>query len=136
VREEEISYYHDTRKAIIEPDLKLDVTNLPFEDGRFRLVVFDPPHFLHAGNASYMKAKYGILPEDWQTFLKKGFAECWRVLNSEFGIVIFKWNEYQIPIKKVLANIPQKPLLGERRGKGNKTHWLIFVKGGDCGQPR
>lgn len=38
------------------------------------------------------------------------------------------WNEYQIPVKEVLALTPVKPLIGHRSGKQSKTHWLVFMK--------
>lgn len=36
----------DGRKFIVNPDIECDFTRLPFEDGSFKLVVFDPPHLL------------------------------------------------------------------------------------------
>ncbi|MGT1915725.1 hypothetical protein SPM43_19690, partial [Enterobacter chengduensis] len=43
---------------------------------------------------------------------------------------IFKWNETQIPVSNVLALTDEKPIIWQRTGKADKTHWVIFVKGG------
>lgn len=44
------------------------------------------------------------------------------------GVLIFKWNETQIPVSHILALTDVKPIIGQRTGKGDKTHWIIFVK--------
>ncbi len=85
----------DGRTLRIEPDMILDFTNLPFDDGSFNLVVFDPPHLKHAGEKSWLRAKYGVLDNTWQDDLRRGFSECFRVLSNN-GTLVFKWNEIQI----------------------------------------
>lgn len=114
----------DGRKLIIKPDLIADFRNIPFEDNSFKLIVFDPPHLIHAGENSWLRKKYGILPKDWPDYLNDGFNECMRVLEP-YGILIFKWNEEQIRIKDILATINFKPLFGDKR---SKTHWMVFMK--------
>ena len=114
----------DGRKLIVKPDIVADFRDMPFEDERFHLVVFDPPHLAHAGTGSWLAKKYGILPKDWPTYLKQGVDECMRVLEPD-GLLVFKWNEDQIPLKKVLEQFGYKPLLGDQRGK---TRWLVFIK--------
>ena len=37
------------RSLCVAPDQIMDFTDLPYPDGRFHLVVFDPPHLLSAG---------------------------------------------------------------------------------------
>ena len=44
------------------------------------------------------------------------------------GTLIFKWNEYQIPVREVLAAIEQMPLFGHRSGRASKTHWMVFMR--------
>lgn len=39
----------DGRTLVIEPDMIIDFRNMPFFDDTFNLVVFDPPHLIHAG---------------------------------------------------------------------------------------
>jgi len=110
-----------------KPDIVMDFTNLKFKNKTFKLVVFDPPHLRYAGKNGWMAKKYGVLSVDWEKELQKGFIECWRVLKDD-GILIFKWNEYQIPLSKVLKLFNKKPLFGHRSGKGGNTHWLCFMK--------
>lgn len=117
----------DGRKLVIRPDVVGDFRAMPFADCSFRLVVFDPPHLRWCGEGSWMKAKYGQLNrETWQDDLRRGFAECFRVLMSH-GVLVFKWNEEQVRINDVLKLAPVTPLFGQRTGK---THWLVFMKGG------
>lgn len=120
---------YDGRKFFVEPDMVADFTSLPFEENTFYLVVFDPPHLIQVGDDAYMKVKYGRLDADWKETLKDGFMECMRVLKPS-GTLIFKWNEYQIPVKDVLCAIGEKPLFGHRNrsGKASKTHWITFMK--------
>ncbi len=126
-REERDIELCDGRKFSVEPDIVCDFTKMPFEDNSFYLVVFDPPHLVHIGDDAYMKIKYGRLEDDWQKTLKNGFKECMRVLKPG-GTLIFKWNEYQIPVKKIISIIGEKPLFGNRSGKRGKTHWMTFIK--------
>ena len=99
----------DGRALEIKPDVKLDFTNLPFPDNSFRLIAFDPPHLVSAGKKSWLALKYGKLGQDWRDDLNKGFAECFRVLESG-GVLIFKWNEDQIKVSEILKLTPNKPL--------------------------
>jgi len=111
----------------IAPDMVLDFTDLPFPSDTFAHVVFDPPHMTTLGQNSYMAKCYGRLEGDWREMLRKGFSECFRVLRPE-GTLIFKWNEYDVPVAEVLALTPEKPLYGHRSGKNSKTHWIAFLK--------
>lgn len=117
----------DGRHFSVRPDIVADFTALPFPDGSFRLVVFDPPHLVRAGEASYTAIKYGRLDPDWRTTLRAGFRECMRVLRPG-GTLIFKWSEYQIPVKDVLEVIGDVPLFGHRSGRASKTHWMVFMR--------
>ena len=118
----------DGRKLIIKPDIVADFRDIPFDDNTFYLVVFDPPHLIKAGEKSWLSKKYGKLNEDtWQEDIRQGVDECMRVLKPN-GTLIFKWNEQQIKLKKILNIIRHEPLFGNRR---NKTHWIAFMKAGD-----
>ena len=118
----------DGRKLIINPDIVADFRDIPFDDNTFYLVVFDPPHLIHAGENSWLAKKYGKLDDNWRQDISKGFDECMRVLKPN-GTLIFKWCEEQIKLKEILDVIRYQPLFGNRR---SKTHWLVFMKeGGD-----
>ena len=117
-----------TRTLQIEPDAIMDFRALPFPEGSFRLVSFDPPHVVRAGPRSWLAAKYGKLGPDWREDLRAGFAECFRVLEAE-GVLIFKWNETQVKLREVLALTPERPLFGQVSGRSALTHWLVFMKG-------
>ena len=117
----------DGRHLEIKPDVKVDFRNLDFADDSFSVVIFDPPHLVKLGKESWMAKKYGILTDDWKEDLKKGFAECFRVLKPN-GVLIFKWNETQIKTNEFLALTPVKPLIGHISGKRANTHWITFLK--------
>jgi hypothetical protein len=116
-----------TRTLQIEPDTLIDFRALPFADGSFKLVAFDPPHLVQAGPRSWLAAKYGKLSDDWRADLRAGFSECFRVLASE-GVLVFKWNETQVKLKEVLALTDEKPMFGQVSGRSGMTHWLVFMK--------
>ena len=111
----------------VKPDEIADFRDMPFPDGAFKLVAFDPPHLKHAGARSWLRAKYGVLGQDWQDELRKGFAECFRVLADD-GTLVFKWAEDQVKIKDVIALAPVAPLFGHPTGRKGLTHWLVFMK--------
>jgi len=115
------------RTIEITPDIECDFRNMPFEDNTFKLVVFDPPHLKTLGQNSWMAKKYGALLPTWELDIKVGFDECMRVLEP-FGTLIFKWNENEIPVSKILEVINYNPLFGHKSGKRSNTHWIAFMK--------
>lgn len=117
----------DDRLLTIEPDVLLDFRDLPYSDDSFHTVVFDPPHLIRAGKKSWLALKYGKLEQDWREDIRKGFAECFRVLKPN-GHLIFKWNETQIPVREVLALTDRKPLVLNKMPKQTGTHWITFIK--------
>lgn len=137
----------DGRTFQVTPDTVCDFTQLPFADNTYKLVVFDPPHLLYntgmsksnvqygtlAGELNrplptgYQQIKYGALYSDWRDMLRKGFMECFRVLEP-YGVLIFKWSEIDIKVTEILKLTSYNPLFGHRSGKANKTHWICFMK--------
>lgn len=118
----------DGRTLQISPHIIADFRALPFADNTFAQVVFDPPHLDRVGDNAWMKKKYGALDKKtWTDDIRAGFAEAFRVLRPH-GTLIFKWNETQIPVSKVIALTDQKPTIWQRTGKSDKTHWILFLK--------
>jgi SAM-dependent methyltransferase len=139
----DVSSAGGSRKLVIDPDIVADFTALPFPDARFAVVIFDPPHLARNGSKGWMAKKYGKLEGDWREMLRKGFAECFRVLKHE-GTLIFKWNEDEVPVTEILKLTPERPLVGNRYGKHFKSHWIVYLKlnaalcdpaHGDAGKP-
>lgn len=116
----------DGRTLNINPDVQMDFTKLDFPDGRFKLVVFDPPHLDSLGEKSWMALKYGVLKPDWKETLRKGFDELFRVLEPD-GILIFKWSDVDIKVSDVTKLSPIPPLFGHRTMINNRTIWLCFM---------
>lgn len=112
---------------VVDPDELADFTALPYPDDAFALVVFDPPHIERTEAKGLLTKKYGHLTGDWRETLRKGFAECFRVLKPQ-GTLIFKWAESDYPVSEVLALTPERPLFGHKSGKKSATHWIVFMK--------
>jgi len=116
------------KPQVIDPDWQGDFTALPFPSDTFAHVVFDPPHLTSSTtDTGWLTRQYGRLTGDWRDMLRRGFAECFRVLRPE-GTLIFKWSEYDVTVAEVLALTPEKPMYGHRSGKQSKTHWIAFLK--------
>ncbi|ELY2741320.1 class I SAM-dependent methyltransferase [Cronobacter turicensis] len=121
----------DGRSLVINPDIIADFRSLPFADASFPVVVFDPPHLERAGPNGWQGKKYGKLTNTWRDDLRAGFSEAFRVLRPH-GVLIFKWNETQIPVGRIIELTDVRPVIWQRTGKSDKTHWIIFVKGGEA----
>ena len=135
----------DGRQFSINPDVIGDFRKMDFEDESFDLVIFDPPHLIRnvgkskfadiygslntkAKPSGWQQIKYGELGvTEWQETLRLGFSECFRILIKG-GFLIFKWNETDIPVSKILMLTDEKPILGHKSGKRSKTHWILFQK--------
>lgn len=117
----------DGRALEISPDIEIDFTDMPFDNDTFNLVVFDPPHLNKLGKSSWMAKKYGVLLPSWETDIKGGFDECMRVLKPS-GVLIFKWNENQITVNRIIEVIGVNPLFGHPSGRHGQTIWMTFMK--------
>ena len=115
------------RHLVIDPDIQCDFTDLPFPDNSFSLVVFDPPHIENLSENAWMRKSYGSLDGDWKPMIRKGFAECMRVLKTD-GVLVFKWSDISISTREIINVIGQEPLFGHRSGKKMNTHWMCFMK--------
>ncbi len=126
-RFEDLDLNHGNRTCHIRPDLIHDFRKMDFPDNSFYLVVFDPPHLLHAGRNGYMAKKYGSLDANWRLDIRAGFDECMRVLKPN-GTLIFKWNETDIRVTTLLEVLGRKPLFGHKTLQASKTIWMAFMK--------
>ena len=132
--------FQDNRLEV-NPDIIGDFRKLEFKDNSFKLVVFDPPHLIGGNHKESETVKsYGDLNKDtWRKDLKKGFDECWRVLE-DYGILIFKWSDcnrwsnktYNCNVRVLLDLLEKDPLFGHKT-RANKnmissTYWFCFMK--------
>lgn len=123
----DISSTGGSRLLVVDPNIQADFTQLPFRDEQFHHVVFDPPHLIRNGKKGWLAKKYGKLEGDWREDLRRGFAECFRVLKPN-GTLVFKWCEEEVPVSEILQLAVRKPLYGNRSGRTAKTHWIVFLK--------
>ena len=134
IRKEDKGHIAAVPNHKVNPDIIMDFRKMDFPDNKFKLVVWDVPHLLsnRAGNGIFRK-KFGVLNvETWQDDLKRGFNECWRVLE-DYGVLLFKWNDHDISHKKILQLLPVEPLFGNISSgsgikKASKTYWFCFMK--------
>ena len=115
---------------IVDPDILADFRKIPYKDKSFKLVVCDPPHFTKLGESGIFRKLYGKLSGDnWRDDLRQGFSEMWRVLE-DFGVLLIKWNDYEIGFGELKKLFPAEPLFFNRKsGSANsKTAWFCFMK--------
>jgi len=117
----------------VQPDIKADYRELPFQDETFDLICFDPPHRVSDGGmetiSGIIETKYGALhAETWQSDLQDGFTELWRVLESG-GVLTMKWNDAMRSDTDILELLPETPLYGTNSAKPKtETSWWVFHK--------
>jgi hypothetical protein len=127
-REREKGFVDNRPNRELHPDIVMDFRKLEFPDKYFKLVVFDPPHLFGKDEGCRMTKTYGNLnKETWKDDIKKGFDECWRVLE-DYGVLIFKWCEFSVKRKDLLEVIGKEPLFGHPNGSKVPTHWFCFMK--------
>jgi len=130
IRKEEKGFIKTKFNLEVNPDFIMDFRKMDFPDKSFKLVVFEPPHLRSLGKTSIFSKKFGCLTaETWQQDLKDGFSECWRVLD-DYGVLIFKWSDYEIKYKTVLKLIKEQPLFYQISSfkATSKTLWFCFMK--------
>lgn len=129
IRKKKKGFCKERPQFEVQPDKLMDFRKLEFADRTFRLVVFDPPHMKEGkAGTGIFKRKYGSLnKKSWAADLKRGFDECWRVLEED-GILIFKWSSIQIKVGEVIKLFRRDPLFGHTTGKNGNTMWMCFMK--------
>ncbi len=130
IRKEPKGYRGYGRKEDVNPDYIMDFRKMEFPDNVFKLVVFEPPHLSKLGKTSLFRKTFGCLnTETWPVDIKQAFNECWRVLE-DYGTLIFKWSDSEIPFKKILKLAPAKPLFYNTTNykATSVTKWFCFMK--------
>lgn len=122
-------YVNGKPNHIVDPDFIMDFRKLEFKDKSFKLVFFDPPHVFanENNNSTFIKCFGRLNKKTWEKDIKLGFDECWRVLD-DYGVLIFKWSECNVQLKKLIEVIGKEPLVRSMRRGLSKTHWLCFMK--------
>jgi hypothetical protein len=136
IREEEKGFVDNRDNREIKPDMIMDNRKLDFPDKTFKLIVMDPPHIIGTPNIRCrMTQTFGCLnAETWQDDLKRGFNECWRVLE-DYGVFILKWNDCNKNIKEIVEVLGKEPLFAQKTSQNfsdskrkSKTYWMCFMK--------
>ena len=86
-----------------------------------------PPDFFYTNLLVFFGFFTKLFSGIFEIILQKGFQECMRVLKPN-GVLIFKWNEVEVPISKILHLFGKQPLFGHSSGKRMNTHWVCFMK--------
>jgi SAM-dependent methyltransferase len=134
-----------------------DFTDLPWADGSFDAVVFDPPYKLNGTPTEEVDGRYGVhVPATWQERMDlcyRGIDECFRVLKPG-GYLLVKAMDQVVSGKKVWQTIefanratvnghrlvdqlhmltsprPQPPGRRQVHSRGNYSTLLVFKKEG------
>ena len=110
-----------------KPDIICDYRDLPFEDNKFKLILWDIPHIIK-DSGGIINKKYGSLGENWKEDTTKAFKEIWRCLDLH-GVLIFKYSDLNIKVGDMLKCFNQKALFGTRTKKAvNSTYFIVFMK--------
>ena len=122
----------DVRDGMFPGNTVMDARHTSFKDGEFDLVICDPPHMC-VGPASQMAKRYG----HWTTaeiraMVRDFFVEFHRILRPD-GLVAFKWNDHDTPLKTVLGSAQIagfEPLVGvptaHRTKHSSVTYWCLL----------
>lgn len=119
----------DYRNRIIKPTIQADNRYLPFKDGMFDMVLFDPPHMITNIESSEIQHTYSVLhPITWAKDMSIAIKELFRILKPK-GFFIFKWAENSAALKEALKLFPCEPLFGSNpQYPQHKTWWIVFRK--------
>lgn len=132
-----------------------DFTDLPWDDGAFDAVVFDPPYKLNGTPTDSVDSRYGVdVPARWQDRLRlcrDGITECLRVVRPG-GMLMVKCMDQVVSGAKVYQTIqfthhaqsmgaqlvdqlhmvvtprPQPPGRRQVHSQGNYSTMLVFKK--------
>jgi tRNA G10 N-methylase Trm11 len=121
------------KRISVRPSVVADSTNLPFADGTFDLVVFDPPH-VNAGKNSNTSASYGwYTTSQIRELISLTAREAYRV-TSHGAIMAFKWNDHDQPIGPVISlmerfwDILCGHKVAEKMKRPSHTFWALLKR--------
>jgi hypothetical protein len=137
-------------KAEVNPDVVADFKHLDFIASMSKkMVIFDPPHLIDTWqpnkdlDSRQFSQKFGLLKaETWQSDLRKGLLECWRVLDN-YGVLLFKWSTHDKSVESIIKDLPFQPIIAEvtrnnpsskhpnnknSRFGANATLWVVYMK--------
>jgi hypothetical protein len=129
----------DCRESV-RPQIVCDTRRLPFADGIFDMVVFDPPHE-NFGKNGKCSALYGWhTTEEIRDIVKRSSREAWRVTRAN-SLMLLKWNDHGQRLGKILDVIgsPWRALFGHKvsmkqwtnadgRPRGSSTYWVAMLR--------
>jgi hypothetical protein len=124
-----LATYVDRREEV-KPTVLADTRDLRGKVGRkkFDLFVFDPPH-MNCGRNSNMSRVYGYhTTAEILDTIEKTALEAWR-LGRKNSLMAFKWNNHDMPLKKILVLMQKwEPLFGHltKDGPGSQTYWVML----------
>lgn len=123
-----LATYLDKRKKV-KPDIVCEINKLPKKVGSgYSLIVFDPPH-MNCGKKSNMAKVYGHYTTAAIYTLILNAAESAHKIAKKNALLALKWNNHDIPLKKVFSLMPQwEPLFGHltKDGPGSQTYWVMM----------
>ena len=132
-KNEEHTVYIDIRPET-NPDYIMDCTKTTFPDKFFNLIVFDPPHEAIVSRKGKLGNRYtsGLRAYEIRKLVKNAFKEFYRILKDD-GFVIFKWNDHDQKLSKILSLIGNfKPLFGHkvamRTKHASSTYYIVLIK--------
>jgi hypothetical protein len=117
----------------VRPDVVASSKMLPFRDGTFDFIVFDPPH-VNGGAKSNISMDYGHhTTAEIREIVSLSAREAHRV-GTENCRMAFKWNDHDQRLATILCFMAQfwQPLFGsvvsERSLRASRTSWVMLER--------
>ena len=124
----------------VHPNVVCDSRQLPFPNGIFDLVVFDPPHENFGKNGKCSKLYGWHTTEEIKDIVKCSSREAWRVTKPN-SLMLLKWNDHGQRLGKILEIVgaPWLALLGHKVSakqwtnadgslRGSSTFWVALLR--------
>lgn len=122
--------YVDVRPSV-KPTIIADTRYLPFAEGVFDMVVFDPPHVNFGENADMSKTYGWHTTDAIRELIRETAAQAWLVTKPD-ALMAFKWNDHDQKLEKVLDLMGcfWEPLFGHKTAMRTKhasiTTWVML----------